>query len=85
MHTCPRDKGLALALSRSTGYPLAYARGSAGGYKDWCIQKLSIPSFTIEAGAEKFSHPVGEEGLEDIVAKNARALYDLSAAFGERI
>ncbi|MBE7078446.1 MAG: hypothetical protein E7380_01120 [Clostridiales bacterium] len=80
MHTCSRDKGLALALSRSTGYPLAYARGSAGGYKDWCIQKLSIPSFTIEAGGEKFPHPLGEAGLKDIMAKNARALYDLSDA-----
>ena len=81
MRTCPRDKALAMALSESTGYPLAYAKGSAGGYKDWCIQTLKIPSFTIEAGDDNFCHPLGEEALEDILEKNANALYDLSKEY----
>ena len=81
MRTCPRDKGLASALSRSTGYPLSYAKGSAGGYKDWCIQTLKIPSFTIEAGDDTFCHPLGEEGKKDIIEKNANALYDLSKEY----
>ena len=81
MHTCPRDKALAMALSRSTGYPLAYAKGSAGGYKDWCIQSLNIPSFTIEAGEDRLCHPLGEKALEDILEKNANALYDLSKEY----
>ena len=76
--TCPRDKGLAAVLSASTGYSLAEARGSAGGYKDWCIQALGIPAFTIEAGTEIFKHPLGMEGLEDIIKKNKFAIYDLS-------
>ena len=81
MHTCPRDKSLASALSQSTGYPLAYAKGSAGGYKDWCIQAFNIPSFTIEAGGNGFCHPLGEEAIEDIIEKNANALYDLSKEY----
>lgn len=81
MRTCPRDKGLASALSRSTGYPLSHAKGSAGGYKDWCIQTLKIPSFTIEAGNDRFCHPLGEEALEDILKKNENALYDLSKEY----
>ena len=81
MRTCPRDKGLASALSRSTGYPLSYAKGSAGGYKDWCIQTLKIPSFTIEAGDDRLCHPLGEEAIEDILEKNANALYDLSKEY----
>lgn len=76
--TCPRDKALAAVLSDSTGYPLAEAKGSAGGYKDWCIQALGIPAFTIEAGSEKFKHPLGVDGLEDIIKKNKFAIYDLS-------
>ncbi len=76
--TCPRDKGLALALSRSTGYPLAYAKNSAGGYKDWCIQKRKIPAFTVEAGRDDFVHPLGGKGVADILKKNERAIYDLS-------
>ena len=34
--TCPRDLRLGEVLSRATGYPLAVAKDSAGGYKDKC-------------------------------------------------
>ena len=76
--TCYRDMRLAQVLSRVTGYPLAQAYGSAGGYKDWCIRRLGIPAFTIEAGADSFSHPLGESALEDIVEKNRTAIHALS-------
>ena len=77
-HTCPRDKRIAEVLSEATGYPLAYAKGSVGGYKDWCIQRFGIPAFTIEAGQDGFSHPLGEDALRDIVEKNERAIFTLS-------
>lgn len=80
---CLRDKRLAGALSRSTGYPLAYARGSAGGYKDWCIMTRHIPSFTVEAGADSFSHPLKDEGTQDIIEHNRYALYDLSKEYAD--
>lgn len=82
LRTCPRDKGLAAVLSRSTGYPLGNAMGSAGGYKDWCIQKLKIPAFTVEVGKDELSHSIDEAGLADIIEKNENALYDLSKAYG---
>lgn len=75
---CVRDKQLALMLSQTTGYKLAYAKGSAGGYKDWCIQKLKIPSFTIEVGNDEMRHPIREDGLADILEKNRYVLRDLS-------
>ena len=78
---CARDKRLAIALSQTTGYPLAYAKNSVGGYKDWCIQKLQIPSFTIEVGADAFSHPIGDEGLENIIARNRDGLRALAKAY----
>ena len=77
-HTCPRDFALAQALSRSTGYPLAEAKGSAGGYKDWCIQHLHIPAFTIEVGKEECPHPLTDEALEDVLHKNKCSIYELS-------
>lgn len=77
-HTCRRDMRLAEALSRATGYPLAQAFGSAGGYKDWCIQSLGISAFTVEAGADRFSHPLGGTALSDIIEKNRTAIYALS-------
>ncbi len=79
--TCSRDKELAILLSKSTGYPLAEAKGSAGGYKDWCIQRLKIPAFTIEAGREDFAHPLGEDAFLDITDKNRFAIYDLSKGY----
>ncbi len=75
--TCPRDKALAAALAASTGYPLKETRGSTGGYKDWCIQSLKIPAFTVETGRDSLSHPIGEEGVQDILRKNEKSLDDL--------
>ena len=77
-HTCPRDLRLARVISTVTGYPLAMAKGSAGGYKDWCIEKLGIPAFTIEVGKDELPHPLGEEALQDIIEKNGRAVFALS-------
>ena len=68
-----RDKKLAEALSKSTGYPLKDAPNSAGGYKDWCVETLQIPAFTIEAGRDDFSHPLGFYALPDLFEKNLDA------------
>lgn len=76
-----RDWELAEILSRSTGYKSAYTVGSVGGYKDWCIEKFGIPSFTIEAGRDEFTHPLQEEALSDILCQNRNALYDLTKGF----
>ncbi len=44
--------------------------GSVGGYKDWCVEKLHIPAFTIEVGADKYSHPFPYSQLGEIVRQN---------------
>ena len=76
--TCPRDLHLARVISTMTGYPLAKAKGSAGGYKDWCIERLGIPAFTVEVGKDTLSHPLRENALSDIIEKNGRAVFMLS-------
>lgn len=81
LRACERDKRLAAALAKSTGYTLAYAKGSAGGYKDWCIQRFGIPSFTVEAGRDALIHPLRECDLPELIAKNKNALYDLSKEY----
>ena len=80
-HTCPRDKRLAEALSASTGYPVREAKGSAGGYKDWCIQRFKIPAFTVETGQDCLKHPIKSEGLKDIIEKNEKSLNDLTKEY----
>lgn len=65
-----RDRAIAEKISQATGYPLKTAYGSAGGYKDWCIEKLKIPSFTIETGRDELSHPLKRDCLGEIYRKN---------------
>lgn len=47
-----------------TGYRARQISGSAGGYKDWCIKCLKIPSYTIECGSDELSHPI--KNVKDI-------------------
>ena len=66
-----RDEKLAQAVARHTGYRLVGdTRGSAGGYKDWCVQRLGISSFTIEVGNDKFPHPFPYGELRNILTQN---------------
>lgn len=76
--TCLRDKRLADVIAKETGYTVAEAKGSVGGYKDWCIRRWHIPSFTIEVGADKYPHPLWEEALAEIIKKNKTTLFALS-------
>ncbi len=65
-----RDKIIAEQVSINTGYPLVLTPFSAGGYKDWCIEKLKIPALTIEVGSDGLSHPIGVESLPEIYLQN---------------
>ena len=75
-----RDFRIGQALSMVTGYPLRLARGSVGGYKDWCISVLKIPSYTIEVGSDDFSHPLKGTAFSNIYQHCGGVLYTLSAA-----
>lgn len=75
-----RDRRLAVVLSKSTGYPLFSVKNSAGGYKDWCIEKLKIPAFTVEVGSDALPHPLGRDALSGLLLRTLDALFDLSKA-----
>jgi len=67
-----RDKKIAEMISVLTGYKIkSTEKTSSGGYKDWCISKFSIPSLTIEVGRDCFEHPVPDNEVYNIIAKNA--------------
>jgi len=53
--TLPRARRIANHLAKLSGYTLSNAEGlsSFGGLTDWCIQKMHIPSFTVECGKGK--------------------------------
>ena len=52
------DRRGADLIAAVTGYKPVIIYGSAGGYKDWCIQKLKIPAYTIECGSDSLQHPI---------------------------
>ncbi len=52
------DERGARLLAAATGYAVKQIRGSAGGYKDWCIKELGIPAYTIECGSDSLAHPI---------------------------
>lgn len=65
-----RDFNFAKLVSRITGYAIKSTPNSAGGYKDWCIEKLKIPALTIEVGSDELSHPIGLDNFHGIYQKN---------------
>ena len=65
-----RDKAIATAVSKVTGYAVKSTPNSAGGYKDWCIEKLKIPALTIEVGNDTLSHPIKKRHLRKIFEQN---------------
>ena len=52
------DRRGAEILAACTGYKVKKIFGSCGGYKDWCIQKLHIPAYTLECGPDSLHHPI---------------------------
>ena len=69
-HRRYRDKRYAEAIAKYTGYKLVTLSGSVGGYKDWCVDKLRIPAYTIEVGSDRFEHPFPYDQLSVLVQQN---------------
>jgi len=65
-----RDFEFAKSVAFVTGYQIKRTPYSSGGYKDWCINSLSIPALTIEVGEDCLAHPIKEEDLHEIYIKN---------------
>ena len=76
-----RDKKLAKVISEETGYPLKNTPFSAGGYKDWCVETLKIPAFSVEVGADSLAHPLGFDALAGIIEKNIDVLEKLNGKY----
>ena len=68
-------------LAELTGYKLREPSGSAayGGLTDYCIKKLSVPSFTFECGKGKNPLPKGDLPL--IYSELRKALFTFPSLF----
>lgn len=67
----------AYILQMETGYTPRIIFGSAGGYKDWCLKRLNVPSYTIECGSDSLKHPITDVG-------KLRKCYKVLKVFTER-
>ncbi len=77
-----RDKKIAESFAFSTGYQIKNVEEvSSGGYKDWCVEKLNIPSLTIEVGSDDLLHPIGKEHLNELFEKNKFVASDVQFAY----
>ena len=66
-----RDDKFAAAVARRIGVKKVDGElDSAGGYKDFCVQKLHIPAFTIEL-IKRGKHPFEPSDYEADIAANA--------------
>ncbi len=65
-----RDVKIAEYAALLTGYGLIRGtRGSAGGYKDWCVSALGIPSLTVELVGDSYSHPLPDKSINEDFAR----------------
>ena len=65
-----RHKKVALTLSKMLKYKLVNTKtASCGGFKDYCVLKLKIPSVTIEVGSDSLTHPLNECALQPIAVR----------------
>lgn len=79
---------IASDIAEVTGYTVERSLGSVGGYQDWSIDKLKIPSVTIEVGNSSMSYPITEEYLPIIFEQNKDvplvALNSLNKIFAQK-
>lgn len=77
-----RDKLIAERFSKSTGYIIKNPeKSSSGGLKDYVVQKLKIPSLTIEVGNDCLEHPIRKGHLEEIYERHKSIANDLKFAY----
>ena len=77
-----RDKQIAERFAKSTGYVIKNPeKTSSGGLKDFVVQKMQIPSLTIELGSDELKHPILKESLDEIFERNKTIAKDLIFAY----
>ncbi len=70
--TLKEARSLAKLASAVTGYKIVSQGSSSGGFKDYCMEKLSIPSLTIEVGRDDLTHPLSKKDLPHILQQNLK-------------
>lgn len=77
-----KGQHLANVVHQNTGYTISntWSQTDAAGFKDWAVQKLDIPSVTIELG--RGTSPVDESQITQMWTENDGILPDLLVDLG---
>ena len=77
-----KGQHLANVVHQNTGYTISntWSQTDAAGFKDWAVQKLDIPSVTIELG--RGTSPVDESQITQMWTENDGILPDLLVGIG---
>lgn len=77
-----KGQHLANVVHQNTGYTISntWSQTDAAGFKDWAVQKLDIPSVTIELG--RGTSPVDESQITQMWTENDGILPDLLVGLG---
>lgn len=65
-------RDLARVAKSLTGYKIVSQGSSSGGFKDFCMESLNIPSLTIEVGSDELTHPLTKKELPFILQQNLK-------------
>lgn len=73
-HTPTKSEEIAMQMSLLSGYKMSHpeAIATGGGFKDWLIDSMHIPAFTVEIG--KGENPLSLKQLNEIYCKIEKML-----------
>ena len=70
-----RDKKIAKLFAQDFEYKIrSTQKTSSGGFKDWCVSSLQIPSITVEVANDKICHPVPTSEADKLLQKTKNLL-----------
>jgi len=70
-----RDKIIAQAIEKVSGYVPVLTQNSTGAYPDWISTNYRVPAFTVEVGSDIWQHPIGLEHLPVIFERSKDIVY----------
>ncbi len=75
-------KNIAKNIAKPLNYKKIQSKGSTGGLSDYLSYSLKIPSFTIELGNDKLTHPIQLNKIDKIYKNQYRMLKKIVEKYG---
>lgn len=77
-------KNTAKNISKALNFTAIRSKNSSGGLSDYLSYVYNIPSFTIELGSDKYSHPIQLNFIDEVQKNQNKVIYYLIKKFGKK-